>query len=55
MRPPTLNISLNNKKEEINEEMFYSFIDYLQNELKIEHTDVNIMYDNETKIWDKEF
>ncbi|MGN4128208.1 hypothetical protein ACMGD3_24865 [Lysinibacillus sphaericus] len=50
---PTLTIRLNNKKEEINEEMFQSFIDYLQHELNVEQAHVNIMYDNE--IWDKEF
>lgn len=48
-----LNIGLNNKKEEINEEMFQSFINYLQYELNVEHAHVNIMYDNET--WTKEF
>ncbi len=52
---PVLNISLNNNKEEINEEMFLSFIDYLQNELNIKHARVFITYDNETEIWDKEF
>lgn len=52
---PTLNIRLNNKKEEVNEEMFQSFIDYLQNELDIEHANVNIMYDNETEKWEKKF
>ncbi|EON70686.1 hypothetical protein [Lysinibacillus sphaericus] len=52
---PTLNISLNNKKKEINEEMFQSFIDYLQHELNVEQAQahVNIMYDNEIR--DKEF
>lgn len=50
---PTLNIELSNKKEEINEEMLLSIIDYLQHELTIEHAHVAIMYDNE--IWLKEF
>ncbi len=50
---PSLNIRLNNKKDELNEEMFLSFIDYLQNELNIEHVSVSIVYDNE--IWNKEF
>ena len=50
---PSLNIWLNNKKDELNEEMFLSFIDYLQYELKIEHAAVAIKYDNE--IWFKEF
>ena len=50
---PSLNIRLNNKKDELNEEMFLSFIDYLQNELNIEHAAVAIKYDNE--IWFKEF
>lgn len=53
--PPTLNISLNNKKEEVNEEMFQTFIDYLQNELNIKHANVHIRYDNETETWAKEF
>lgn len=52
---PTLNVKLNNKKEEINEEMFLSFIDYLQYELKIEHASVNIMYDNDAETWSKDF
>jgi len=51
--PSSLNIKLNNKKEEINEEMFESFIDYLQHELKVEHANVTIMYENEH--WNKEF
>lgn len=51
--PPMLNIKLNNKKEEINEDMFESFIDYLQYELNVEHASVNIMYENER--WSKEF
>mgnify|MGYP003400081388 CR=1 FL=1 len=50
---PSLNIRLNNKKEEIKEEMFLSFIDYLQNKLNIEHAAVAIKYDNE--VWFKEF
>ncbi|MFJ7736346.1 hypothetical protein ACIQ2D_08375 [Lysinibacillus sp. NPDC097287] len=53
--PPTLNISLNNKNEEVNEEMFQFFIDYLQNELIIKHAAVHIMYDNETETWAKEY
>ncbi|MCZ8540739.1 hypothetical protein [Psychrobacillus psychrodurans] len=56
---PTLNVGLNNKKEEINEEineeMFLSLIDYLQHELNIEHASVNIMYDNDAETWSKEF
>ena len=52
---PSLNIGLNNKKDELNEEMFLSFIDYLQYELKIEHAYVSILYDNENEIWHKEF
>ncbi|MGE7090324.1 hypothetical protein ACQKII_02455 [Lysinibacillus sp. NPDC048646] len=40
----SLNIELNNKKEEINEEMFQSFIDYLQRELNVEHADVCNFY-----------
>lgn len=52
---PTLNIGLNNKKEEINEEMFLSLIDYLQHELNIEHASVNIMYDNDAETWSKDF
>ena len=51
--PSSLTIKLNNKKEEVNEEMFESFIDYLQHELKVEHAHVTIMYENEH--WDKEF
>jgi len=51
--PSSLNIKLNNKKEEVNEKMFESFIDYLQRELKVEHAHVTIMYENEQ--WDKEF
>ncbi|MDM5251032.1 MULTISPECIES: hypothetical protein [unclassified Lysinibacillus] len=52
---PTLNIRLNNKKEEINEEMFQSFIDYLQQELNVEHAYVNFLYDNETEAWSTDF
>jgi hypothetical protein len=48
-----LNIKLNNKREEINEDMFESFIDYLQYELNVEHASINIMYENER--WSKEF
>jgi len=51
----SLNFSLNNKKDELNEEMFLSFIDYLQDELKIEHVSVSIMYDNGNELWNKEF
>lgn len=50
---PSLNIRLNNKKDELNKEMFLSFIDYLQNELNIEHLSVSIEYDNE--FWSKKF
>ena len=52
---PSLNIRLNNKKDELNDEMFLSFIDYLQYELKIKHAYVSILYDNENEIWHKEF
>ena len=52
---PPLTIRLNNKKDELNEEMFLTFIDYLQYELKIEHAYVSILYDNENEIWHKEF
>lgn len=52
---PSLNVSLYNKKEEINEEMFLSLIDFLQHELNIEHASVNIMYDNDAETWSKEF
>lgn len=52
---PTLNIRLNNKKEEINEAMFLSLIDYLQNELNIEHAFVNITPGNKDEIWSTEF
>ena len=52
---PSLTIRLNNKKDELNEEMFLSFIDYLKYELKIEHAYVSILYDNENEIWHKEF
>ncbi|MGE7949073.1 hypothetical protein [Lysinibacillus sp. NPDC093688] len=52
---PVLNIRLTNKKEEINEEMFQTFIDYLQHELKVEHADVTFLYDNETEHWSREF
>ena len=51
----SLNFSLNNKKDELNEEMFLSFIDYLQDELKIEHVSVSIMYDNENESWHKSY
>ena len=52
---PSLNIGLNNNKEELSEEMFLSFINYLQNELKIEHAYVSIMYDNGKELWDKSY
>jgi|GEM_PF-2193130 len=52
---PTLNILLNNKKEEINEEMFQTFIDYLQHELNVEHANVSFLYNNETEHWNMEF
>lgn len=52
---PSLNIKINKKKEEVNEEMFLSFIDYLQQELKIEHAYVSIMYDNRNEIWSKHY
>ncbi|MFJ5770169.1 hypothetical protein [Psychrobacillus sp. NPDC093180] len=52
---PALNVNLNNKKEEINEEMFLSLIDYLQHELNIEHATVNIMYHNQVESWSEEF
>ena len=52
---PSLNIGLHNKKDELNEEMFLSFIDYLQNELKIEHAAVSIMYDNGNELWEKSY
>ena len=52
---PTLNVRLNNKKEEINEEMLLSFINYLQHELNIEHASVNIQYDNDAEGWSKKF
>ncbi|ARJ38289.1 hypothetical protein SporoP8_04995 [Sporosarcina ureae] len=52
---PSLNIGLNNNKEEVSEEMFLSFINYLQNELKIEHAHVSIMYDNENELWNKSY
>ena len=51
----SLNFSLNNTKDELNEEMFLSFIDYLQYELKIEHVSVSIKYDNGNELWGKEF
>ena len=51
----SLTIRLNNKKDELNEEMFLSFVDYLKYELKIEHAYVSILYDNENEIWHKEF
>ena len=52
---PSLNIGLNSKKDELKEEMFLSFIDYLQYELNIEHASVSIIYDNGNELWDKEF
>lgn len=52
---PSLNIGLNNNKEELSEEMFLSFINYLQNQLKIEHAYVSIMYDNGKELWDKSY
>ncbi|MGE7689384.1 hypothetical protein ACQKMI_09245 [Lysinibacillus sp. NPDC097214] len=52
---PVLNIRLTNKKEEINEEVFQSFIDYLQHELKVEHASVNFLYENENEGWSTEF
>ena len=52
---PSLNIGLNNNKEEVSEEMFLSFINYLQNELKIEHAYVSIQYDNGNELWDKSY
>jgi len=52
---PVLTIRLTNKKEEINEEMFQTFIDYLQHELKVEHASVNFLYENETEGWSTEF
>ena len=51
----SLNIRLNNAKDELNEEMFLSFIDYLKYELKIEHVFVSIIYDNDNELWHKEF
>ena len=51
----SLNFSLNNKKDELNEEIFLSFIDYLQYELEIEHVSVSIRYDNKNEIWSKDF
>lgn len=48
-----LNISLNMKKEDLNEEMLESIVDYLKYELNVEHASVNIKYDNEH--WSKEF
>ena len=51
----SLNFSLNNTKDELNEEMFLSFIDYLKYELKIEHVSVSIMYDNENEVWHKSY
>ncbi len=35
--------------------MFLALIDYLQHELNIEHAHVNIKYDNDNGIWEKEF
>jgi len=52
---PTLYIRLYNKKEEINEEMFQTFIDYLQHELNVEHENVTFLYDNVTEHWNMEF
>ncbi|WOV84382.1 hypothetical protein PGH26_00090 [Sporosarcina jeotgali] len=52
---PSLNIGLNNNKEELSEEMFLSFINYLQNELKIEHAYVSIQYDNGNELWDTSY
>lgn len=51
--PPTLNVGLNNKKEEINEEMLESFINYLRYVLNVERAYVSIMYEDEQ--WQKEF
>ena len=51
----SLNFSLNNTKDELNEEMFLSFIDYLKYELKIERLSVSIRYDNDNELWHKEF
>ena len=51
----SLTIRLNNKKDELNEEMFLSFVDYLKYELKIEHAYVSILYDNENEIWHKNY
>lgn len=51
----SLNFSLNNTKDELNEEMFLSFIDYLKYELKIERLSVSIRYDNDNELWNKEF
>ena len=51
----SLNFSLNNTKDELNEEMFLSFIDYLQYELKIEHVSVSIRYDNKNELWHKSY
>ncbi|KOS68948.1 hypothetical protein AEA09_10585 [Lysinibacillus contaminans] len=60
VRPPyevdgqsTIFFHLNNKKEDINEEMLQSFIDYLQDELRVKHANVSILYDNEK--WKREF
>lgn len=52
---PTLTIRLNNKKEEVNEEMFQSFINSLQHELNVEHANVSFLYNNETEHWNMEF
>ena len=35
--------------------MFQSFIDYLQQELNVEHAYVNFLYDNETEAWSTDF
>lgn len=51
----SLNFSLNNTKDELNEEMFLSFIDYLKYELKLEHVSVSISYDNKNEWWHKKF
>lgn len=60
VRPPyevdgqsTIFLHLNNKKEDVNEEMFQSFIDYLQVELHVKHANVSILYDNQK--WIREF
>lgn len=50
--PPALNIRLNNKKEEINEEVLKYSINYLQYKLNVERAYVSIMYEDEH--WYKE-